>query len=124
MNELKNKMKALWSGAICRRIIIGVIILVCVIVLELFISNARMLFTSKQAYTLDYEALGAEMSLSKGKDTKYKFTFPSRDVYAIRISTHTERDFSTPCARAGIKLRIKFMRLRRRINPRKRNTLP
>ncbi len=95
-------MKALWSGAICRRIIIGVIILVCVIVLELFISNARMLFTSKQAYTLDYEALGAEMSLSKGKDTKYKFTFPSRDVYAIRISTHTERDFSTP-----VKLQIK-----------------
>lgn len=102
MKALKNKLIALWQSAIARRVIIGVIILVSVLLFELFISNIGMAFVDKDKCITDYEALDQNITLKNGKSTSYTLVFPSSEAYAIRISSSAKTDFQEP-----IKLEIK-----------------
>lgn len=96
MNKLKNKLLALWQRTYVRRIVIGVAILLSVFLLELLLSNARLIFIDKDEYLTDYEAIESPIELKKDRVITNNISFPSSGVYAIKISSEAGEYFNEP----------------------------
>lgn len=96
MKRLKNKVKELWQIKRVRISVTLALILLCVILAELLISNAHLMLIDKDSYTTDSVVLCDDRDLKKNKVTRYEFDFPSRGVYAISISSVRDAVFAEP----------------------------
>ncbi len=96
MKRLKSKIKEFLKIKSARALTVCVLILLCVIAIELLISNTHLIFIDKDEYETDFVALDSDIDLNKNKTTKYKFNFSSRDVFALRISSVRDAGFDEP----------------------------
>ena len=96
MKRLKSKIKEFLNIRSARALTVCVLILLCVIAIELLISNTHLIFIDKDEYETDFVALDSDIDLNKNKTIKYKFNFSSRDVFALRISSVRDAGFEEP----------------------------